>query len=99
MAISCEIKSTQKLVMFSDSEIEVAEQLIELSSGDYCSVEDHHSSNNSCSYSVNNKLHSYDVESSIAATTTTTELVEDQGFLRKKKKKKKKIRVPLSSFG
>ncbi|OIV89113.1 hypothetical protein TanjilG_27429 [Lupinus angustifolius] len=90
MASSCENKSTQNLVMFSDSEIEAAEQLIQLSSGD-SSVEDHHSSNNSCSYSVNNNMvDSYDVESSIAATTT--ESVEDKGFVRKKEEEDQ---VPL----
>ncbi|QCD84032.1 hypothetical protein DEO72_LG2g4382 [Vigna unguiculata] len=45
-----QIKSTQKPITFSHSEIEAAKQLIQLSSGD--SEEDHQSSNNSCSYSV-----------------------------------------------
>ncbi|KAL2343741.1 hypothetical protein Fmac_005026 [Flemingia macrophylla] len=46
-----QIKSTQKPVTFSQSEIEAAKQLIQLSSGDSEEL-DHCSSNNSCSYSV-----------------------------------------------
>ncbi|RDY05358.1 hypothetical protein CR513_10815, partial [Mucuna pruriens] len=45
-----QIRSTQKPITFSQSEIEAAKQLIQLSSCD--SEEDHYSSNNSCSYSV-----------------------------------------------
>ncbi|KAK7266569.1 hypothetical protein RIF29_19218 [Crotalaria pallida] len=70
--------------------------LIQLSSGDY-SEEDHHSSNNSCSYNVvQGKQHSYKVDSTdsdevassiIAAATTTTTNAKDKFFARMKKKK------------
>lgn len=91
----CENISTRKPVMFSESEIEAAEQLIQLSSGDY---EDHHSSNNSGSYSVvqrtqlhqNNKVDSgCDVSSSNAATSiddVMAEAEEDESFGRRKNK-------------
>ncbi|TKY59561.1 hypothetical protein E2542_SST16651 [Spatholobus suberectus] len=83
-----QIKSPQKPIPFSQSEIEAAKQLIQLSSGD--SEEDHHSSNNSCSYSVVQgkprhpaKVDSGGDVSSVAATTVES---EDENFARTNKR-------------
>ncbi|CAJ1935948.1 unnamed protein product [Sphenostylis stenocarpa] len=76
-----QIKSTQKPITFSHSEIEAAKQLIQLSSGD--SEEDHHSSNNSCSYSVvQGKPHQSRVDSGgdVSSVAETTVDSQDESF-------------------
>lgn len=91
-------KSPQKPISFSESEIEAAEQLIQLSNGD--SEEDHHSSINSCSFSmVQGKQHDHnsnkvdsggDVASSIVATTIEDVVLaeaKDESFGRRKNKR------------
>ncbi|KAG4398628.1 hypothetical protein AAZX31_08G075300 [Glycine max] len=84
-----QIKPTQNPIPFSQSEIEAAKQLIQLSSGD--SEEDHHSSSNSCSYSVvqgkppqQSKVDSGGDVSSVAVTTAVES--EDESFARKNKR-------------
>ncbi|KAG5029144.1 hypothetical protein JHK85_013101 [Glycine max] len=85
-----QIKNPQKLIPFSQSEIEAAKQLIQLSSGD--SEEDHHSSNsnNSCSYSVVQGKPPYqskvDSGGDVSSVATTTAESEDESFARKNKR-------------
>ncbi|KAH1250372.1 hypothetical protein GmHk_05G013537 [Glycine max] len=84
------VGNPQKLIPFSQSEIEAAKQLIQLSSGD--SEEDHHSSNsnNSCSYSVVQGKPPYqskvDSGGDVSSVATTTAESEDESFARKNKR-------------
>ncbi|KAJ1434982.1 hypothetical protein SESBI_05347 [Sesbania bispinosa] len=80
--MACENKNTQKKrkpFLFSQTEIEAARQLIQLSNsiGDSSLDEDHHSSNNSSSVQGKPQLSKGDSSAEVSLSLSPTDSVED----------------------